>query len=474
MNKNAEQKSNDELIIEWIEQNRTRLIETSLKIWDYAELGLNEYKSSKILADLLKDEGFTIEMGVAGMPTAFVASWGTENPVIGILGEYDALPGLSQRVSGKKGPVVNGGNGHGCGHNIFGVAGVGSAIAVKKVMEAKEMKGTIKFFGCPAEETLIGKVYMVRDGLFADVDACLTWHPGALNTLWSSSSLAANSVKFTFHGVASHAATNPESGRSALKSVQLMDIGVHFLREHVVDAVRIHSTITQGGQEPNVVPDKAQIWYYVRAPIRQDVDEVYNRIVNIAEGAALMTDTKCEIEFQTACYNMLPNKVMGDILLKNMKKVGPSVFDKADKELAEELVNSIGMSNRETVLKLSGAPLDLVNHTLNETIIDPFDEGKILAGSTDVSDVSWNVPTAQFNTACIPIGTPVHSWQFVASVGSGIGQKGMLMASKILGLSALDLILNEKALKAAKEELKQEIKVRGEYQSPLPKDAIPC
>lgn len=473
MSRELELKKSDESVMEWIDQIGPELIEASKQIWGFAELGLQEYQSSRLLSNFLEKEGFSIEMGVAGMPTAFIATWGSEKPVIGILGEYDALPGLSQKVSGIKDPVNIGGNGHGCGHNIFGVAGAGAAVAAKKAMEAEGIKGTIKFFGCPAEETLVGKVYMVREGVFNDTDACLTWHPGALNTLWSSSSLAMNSVKFTFHGKASHAATNPESGRSALKAVQLMDTGVHFLREHLIDAARIHSTITHGGQEPNVVPDRAQIWYYIRAPFRQDVDGIYDRILNIAKGAALMTDTEYEVQFLTGCYNMLPNKVLGEVLLQNMKKVGPPLFDKNDKALAEELSLSYPPGAKETVVRVSGAPLELVDFNLNETIVEPFDEGDILAGSTDVADVSWNVPTAQFNTACVPIGTPVHSWQFTASVGSGIGHKGMLMACKILGLSVIDLLKNQNLLEVAKKELQKELEIKGSYRTPLPEGTQP-
>ncbi|WP_404455154.1 amidohydrolase [Virgibacillus necropolis] len=465
MDQDIEQENS--IFMKWIDQNESTLIEASEQIWEYAELGLQEYKSSKLLADMLQKEGFSIEMGVAGMPTAFVATWGSDKPVIGILGEYDALPGLSQKVSSKREAVEEDGNGHGCGHNIFGVAGVGAAIATKKVMEEENKKGTIKFFGCPAEETMIGKIHMIRDGIFKDTDVCLTWHPGALNSLWSSSTLAMNSVKFTFKGKASHAATNPESGRSALKAVQLMDTGVHFLREHMIDGARIHSVITHGGHEPNVTPDRAQIWYYVRAPFRHDVDSIYKRVLNIAQGAALMTDTDYEVDFLTGCYNMLPNNVLGQVLFNNMKKVGPPLFDDQDKNLAKDLVNSFDVGTKETVVRASGAPLDLVNYNLNETIVKPYDEGRILAGSTDVADVSWNIPTAQFNTACVPIGTPVHSWQFTASVGSGIGHKGMLMASKVLGLSVIDLLEKQGLLELAKEELEQEIAVKGKYQSPL-------
>ncbi|MDP9741151.1 UNVERIFIED_ORG: aminobenzoyl-glutamate utilization protein B [Bacillus sp. B2I3] len=473
MSSDLEMKKSEDLVLDSIDQMGPELIEASKKIWDFAELGLKEYRSSRLLAKLLEKQGFSIEMGVAGMPTAFVATWGGGKPVIGILGEYDALPGLSQKVSGVKDPVEKGGNGHGCGHNIFGVAGVGAAVAAKKAMEADGIKGTIKFFGCPAEEILVGKVYMVRAGIFKDTDVCLTWHPGSLNTLWSSSSLAMNSVKFNFHGKASHAATNPDSGRSALKAVQLMDTGVQFLREHLMDGARIHSTITDGGHEPNVVPDRAQIWYYIRAPYRQDVDDMYDRIVNIAKGASLMTETDYEVQFQTGCYNMLPNKVLGQVLLKNMKKVGPPPFNEKDKALAEELVLSSTPGTKETVVRVSGAPLELVKFILNDTIVEPFDEGDILAGSTDVADVSWNVPTAQFNTACAPIGTPFHSWQFTASVGSGIGQKGMLMASKILGLSVIDLMKNENLLEVAKEEFEKELETKGKYRTPLPEGINP-
>lgn len=463
----------EQIAINWISQNQDKLFEASRHIWHYAELGLQEHQSSKLLSDILRKEGFSIKMGVAGMPTAFVATWGNGKPTIGILGEYDALPGLSQKVSGVKEPLEIGGNGHGCGHNIFGTAGMGAVIAVKKAMETGGINGTIQFFGCPAEETMVGKIFMVKEGVFKNTDVCLTWHPGALNTLWSSSTLAMNSVRFIFHGKSSHAATNPESGRSALKAVQLMDIGVQFLREHLMDEARIHSVITNGGQEPNVVPDRAEIWYYIRAPYRQDVDEIYGRVLDIAKGAALMTGTEHEADFITGCYNMLPNKVLGQVILQNMKKAGPPLFDKQDKALADELVRSFEPGTKETVVRVSGAPLELAQYNLHEGMADPFDEGKILAGSTDVADVSWNVPTAQFNTACVPIGTPVHSWQFTASVGSGIGQKGMLAAAKILSLSVIDLLKDATLLKAAREELNEQVEKAGGYRSPLPDDAVP-
>lgn len=459
--------SNEKLVLDWIEQNKSELFNATNLLWDYAEPPLQEYQSSKLLVDILKKEGFKIEMGLAGMPTAFVATWGSEKPVIGILGEYDALPGLSQKKVGKKEPVEENGYGHGCGHNLLGVAGIGAVIAAKKAMETSNLKGTIKFYGCPAEETMIGKVFMVRDQVFKDTDVCLTWHPGAHNSLWASSTLAMNSVKFTFYGKSSHAATNPESGRSALKAVQLMDTGVQYLREHIIDAAKIHSTITHGGDEPNVVPEKAQIWYYIRAPYRKDVEEIYERVLNIAKGANLMTDTEHEVDLITGCYHMLPNKVLGQVLFNSLKKVGPPAFDAKDKKFAEELVDSFKPGTREMVVRLTGAPGELVDTNLHESILEPFDEGRILQGSTDVADVSWNVPTAQFNTACVPTGTPVHTWQFTASVGSGIGQKGMLVAAKTLGLSIIELMQNHYLVDLAKEELNKEILKAGPYESPL-------
>lgn len=463
----------ENMIMGWVDDHQEKLIDLSKKIWEFAELGLEEYHSSKLLAEWLEKEGFSIEMGVAGMPTAFVATWGRGNPIIGILGEYDALPGLSQKKVPRKEPLIPGGNGHGCGHNVYGVAAAGGAIAAKKWLERENISGTIKFYGCPAEEILVGKVFMVRDGVFNDADACLTWHPNSINSLWASSSLAMNSVKFHFYGKSAHAAANPEAGKSALKAVQLMDIGVHFLREHLVDQIRIHSTIPNGGGSPNVVPDQAQIWYYIRAPHRAEVEETYQKLINIAKGASLMTGTNYEIEFITGCYNMLPNKVLGNVLYENMKKVGPPNFDDTDFELAAELTKTFEPGTKELVLQTAGLPRALVEKILHDEVIEPYDEGKYMSGSTDVADVSWNIPTAQFTTACAPIGTPGHSWQNVVSVGSSIGQKGMLVAAKILGLSVFSLIKNPKLVQQAKEEFAKEISEVGGYVSPLPKDSKP-
>ncbi|RXZ00703.1 amidohydrolase [Fictibacillus sp. S7] len=457
----------------WIDEHAQKLEHWSSEIWNYAELGLHEFKSSKLLAEQLENEGFTIEIGVAGMPTAFVATWGTGGPVVGILGEYDALPGLSQKLVAKKEPVIEDANGHGCGHNIYGVAAAGGAIAAKNYMEKERIEGTIKFYGCPAEETLVGKVFMAREGVFNDADVCLTWHPNSINSLWASSSLAMNSVKFNFYGKSAHAAANPETGCSALKAAQLMDIGVNFLREHLIDEIRIHSTITNGGGGPNVVPDKSQIWYYIRAPHRSEVEETYEKLINIAKGAALMTGTEYDIDFITGCYEMLPNKVLGNVLFTNMEKVGAPSFDEGDIKLAEELTETFDKGMKEVVVKTSGAPSELLKKVLHDEVIGPYDKGKCMSGSTDVADVSWNIPTAQFTTACAPIGTPGHSWQNVVSVGSTIGKKGMLSAAKIIGLSVVELMEDDNIIAQAKEEFDAEMKQKGGYISPLPEQLKP-
>ena len=269
----------------WIDRHTRALCDASDAIWQYAEVGLQEHRSAALVADFLAREGFSVVTGVAGMPTALVASFGGGGPAIGFLGEYDALPGLSQAVSSRQEPLVPGGAGHGCGHNLLGVGAMAAAIALKHQLEADGREGTVLFYGCPAEETLVGKVFMAREGLFDTLDAALTWHPMTFNTIWSASSLAMNSVKFVFHGRASHAAASPDLGVSALDAVELMNIGVNFLREHVVQDARIHYVITKGGGEPNIVPAKAESWYYVRAPERSQVTAIYDRIVGIAHGA---------------------------------------------------------------------------------------------------------------------------------------------------------------------------------------------
>jgi len=463
-----------DIAIDWIEKNKERIVEISDLIWEYAELGLQEYKSSKLLADELEKNGFKVERGVAGMPTAFVAEWGSGRPVIAVLGEYDALAGLSQKRVPWKEPLKPGAPGHGCGHNLFAAATLGGAIALKKAMEAGKLNGTIKYFGCPAEETLIGKVYMARDGLFKGLDFAVNYHPGSMNTVSLGSSNAMNSVKFHFFGRASHAGGSPELGRSALDAVELMDVGVNFLREHVVQDARIHYIVERGGDQPNIVPAYARSWYYIRAPERDQVEYIYNWILDIAKGAALMTRTKHKTEFITGCYNMIQNKTLALTCLKNMREIGPLKFDEEDFEFAKKIHEHISIEQKKTMLKRRKIPNweKLVDVVLDEEVRDPWDEGMVGHGSTDVGDVSWQAPTFSFTTTCFVLGSPGHSWQNVAAAGTGIGHKGCIYAAKIIATTSLDIILNPKLLEEAWKEFREKTKGK-EYKPAVPPDAKP-
>lgn len=453
----------------WIDDNEERLIRIARRIWEYAEIALEEYKSSRLLADELEGEGFTVQRGVAGMPTAFVATYGSGRPVIGITGEYDALPGLSQEAVPQRKPVKEGAPGHGCGHNLLGTAAAGAAMATKHIIERHGLSGTVKFFGCPAEEIAVGKVFMVREGLFDDVDAVLSWHPWFVNTTWMASMLALNSVKFRFHGVAAHAAAAPEAGRSALDAVELMDVGVNYLREHIPQEARIHYVITSGGEAPNIVPDFAEVWYFVRAPKRSEVEAIYNRVLNIAKGAALMTGTEEETEFITGCWEVIPNKVLSDILYKNLEEVGPPKFSDEERQFAKKIADTFPKGQKEKMIESYSIPKPekAVKLDLADYVAPPADEGKVLPGSTDVGDVSAKVPTAQCLASTFVLGTALHSWQAVATAGTSIGHKGMLTASKALALTAIDLFIKPEELRRAREEFKQ----RGIiYRSPVPKE----
>jgi len=431
-----------------------------------------------LLTRELAEEGFSIEQGIGGMPTAFVASWGSGKPVIGLLGEYDALPGLSQALSSNRKPIQDGGPGHGCGHNLFGVACLGAAFALKSVMESRQIRGTVRYYGCPAEETLVGKTFMAKAGVFDDLDAALSWHPSDTNIVWAGSSLAMNSFKVNFYGTASHASVDPHNGRSALDGVQLMDIGVNYLREHIIPEARIHSVVTSGGQAPNVVPAYAQIWYYVRAPRRDQVDGIYARVLDIAKGAALMSGTSYDIDFVTGCYELLPNKTLSDLMLAKLLEVGPLSFTTQEIAFAKELQgtfapstveDAFAFSQRSTSVKLDPSA---INEPLWEGILPHVEKPTVSPGSTEVGDVSQIAPTGQLNTCCWPLGTPAHSWQIVASSGSSIGFKGMILAAKALALSALELFTQPELLAKARAEFERD-KAGRSYVSPLPDAAVP-
>ena len=463
-----------EIAWSWIDENKGRLIEVCDKIWRYAELGLLEYKSSKLLADLLRENGFKVEMGVAGMPTAFVATWGEGKPVIGIMGEFDALPGLSQKPVPYREPLEEGAPGHGCGHNIHGTSGAAGAIALKVAMEQLGLKGTVKFFGTPAEENYNGKVYMVREGLFKDVDIVLSHHPSQLNTAGLSSCNAITSVKFHFYGKSSHAAGSPEMGRSALDAVELMNIGVNYLREHVIDKARIHYIIEFGGTQPNIVPDYARSWYYIRAPEWDQVEAIYKRILKIAEGAALMTETEMKAEVLGGSYNLLPNKVLSEVVIKNMREIGPPEYTDEELEFAARIAETIPKEEKIGMLRRIELPNweRYVDVNLVTDVLDPWDEGKVYPASTDVADVSWQAPTMEFGTTAFVLGSPGHSWQNVACAGMSIGHKSMLFAAKVIAGTAIDFLTNPELLKRAWDEFKKRRAGRT-YKSPLPPDLKP-
>lgn len=461
-------------VLTWIDQNKSELVELSDAIWDYAEAGFQESQSADAQIAILEKYGFTVEKGVAGMPTAFVASYGSGHPVIGLLGEYDALPGLSQKVQHEKEAARPGAPGHGCGHNLLGVSAVGGAIATKMAMEQQGIQGTVRYYGCPAEELLAGKVYMVREGLFNDVDISIAWHPFAVNAVSADSSQAMNSVVFNFHGRTSHAAGDPENGRSALDAVELMNVGANYLREHVPTDVRMHYVITDGGGEPNVVPGHAKVWYYVRAPRREQVEEVYERLKKVAEGAALMTETTFDITFLTGCYNTIQNDVIAEVLHESLQEVGAPQWDEADQEFAKKIVASYepGHYDKSVARFKARHGVDLAGKHLNDVIVYDKDKTRVSAGSTDVGDVSFVVPNAQFNVACSVIGTPGHSWQFCASSGMSIGHKGMLVAAKVFALASLRFLADADLIEQAKAAFAEDVK-DSPYVSPLPADLQP-
>ena len=458
----------------WIDQNQKRIIEVADTIWGYAELGLTETKSSKLLQDELRKHGFKMEAGVAGMPTAFVATWGSGKPVIGIMGEFDALPGISNKVVPEKVPLREGAPGHGCGHHIHGTSGVAGAIATRYAMENAKIRGTIKFFGTPAEENFVGKVYMVRAGLFDGIDAVVSHHPDSINTATIGSSTAVNGVKFHYYGKTSHAAGSPEQGRSALDAIELMNVGVNYLREHVVQEARFHYVIEVGGGQPNVVPDYARSWYYIRAPQRDQLDSIYKRIIKIAEGAALMTETTLKVEFVMGLYNLIPNRAIAETITVNMREIGAPKHTAEELEFAKKINAGLDRQVKIDDMRRQKVPsweryADMV---MADDILDPFGEDYCGAGSTDVGDVSWVVPAVEYNTATYPLGSPAHSWQWVACGAMGLGHKSLIFSSKVTAGTVLDLLMKPEIVATAKEEHAKRLAGR-KYVSPIPAEIQP-
>jgi len=439
-------------LVKQLDARTAAYADVARKIWGFAEVGYQEKQSSALLQDTLRAAGFTVEAGVAGMPTAFVASYGSGGPVIGVLGEFDALPGVSQTADPvrRERPEVKAG--HACGHHLFGAGSAAAAIAVKDWLTATGTPGTVRFYGCPAEEGGAGKVYLVRAGLFRDVDAVLHWHAGDRNVVTMASSLANKSAKFRFHGIASHAAAAPERGRSALDGVESFDYMVNLMREHVPSDTRIHYVITRGGEAPNVVPPFAEVFYYVRQPSRRVLGEIWERIEQAARGAALGTGTTVDWEIIHGAHELLPNEPLGRAMQANLEAVGGVTYDDQEKAYAAEIGRTLP-GGRPAAPELASA-------------VQPFNPNPVVgSASTDVGDVSWVVPTMGLTTATWVPGTPAHSWQAVACGGTSIGTKGMMVAAKTIALTAVDLFTTPQLLADAKADLNKRRGPDYRYQS---------
>jgi len=428
-----------------VDANAAHWKQVSKQIWDFAELGYHEDKSSALLQAQLKNAGFSIEAGVADEPTAFIASYGQGKPVIAILGEFDALPGLSQKPEPERAPVVAGAPGHGCGHNLLGSGAALAAVAVKQYMAEHRIAGTLRYYGTPAEEGGSGKVYMVRDGLFKDVDAVLHWHPASSNSVNNGGALAVISAKFTFHGVAAHAAMAPDRGRSALDAVMLMGNGIEFLREHVPSNTRMHYIISKGGVAPNIVPDLAQMDLMARNPSNTALSEIWERLLNVARGAALMTGTTLDVEDIGSDANIIGNDALAPVAQRNLEEVGGYTMDASQKAFAEQLQKTLGIDTPPSL-----------DQTREIEPLRPYDPNAPSA-STDVGDVSWAVPTIGFGAATFVPGVAAHTWQAAASAGMSIGQDGMVVASKALALTAVDLFTTPALVQAAKADFNKKL-----------------
>lgn len=424
--------------LSFIQERYTTYSDWALKIWGFAEVGYKEVKSAALLKQALKDNGFTVEEGVAGIPTAFIATYGNGQPVIGILAEYDALPGLAQQAVPDRAPIAGQAAGHGCGHHLFGTASVAAGLAIKQLIEEKRLTGTVKVYGCPAEEGGSGKVYMVRDGLFNGVDAVIHWHPDNQNGVTMMSALANTSAKFRFHGLSAHASGAPDRGRSALDAVEAMDHMVNMMREHMPSDARVHYVITNGGKAPNVVPDFAEVYYYVRHPKREQVKAIFERVVKAAQGAALGTETQMDYEIIGGTHDLLLNRTLAEAMHKNLQKVGGVSYTSEEVAFAQKIQSTFGIKSPAISYADSILPLK-----------SEFDAG---GGSTDVGDVSYAVPTVGLRAATWVPGTSAHSWQAVASGGTAIGTKGMMVAAKTMALTAIDLYLDPVLIQKAKQE----------------------
>ena len=430
----------------------------SMELWDYSEIALRESRSADYLSGILEEEGFSVERGVAGMPTAFVATWGSGEPILGVLAEYDALPNIGNAPRPERAPREDGHvHGHGCGHNLFGAASVASAIAIKRMMEEHGTEGTLRLYGTPAEETVVGKVYMAREGLFDDLDAAIVWHPGQVTAVSNSRAQALNNFEVSFRGQAAHGAADPWNGRSALDAVELMNHGVNMMREHVEPSARIHYVIPNAGEAPNVVPEYAKVWYYVRDTTRTAVEENYAWILDIAEGAARMTRTEHETYLITGVQTYTLVRPLQEAMQRNLERVGPPDFDEEDQRFARELQRFVGVETTG------------LNDTINALADQPLPAG---GGSSDVADVSFITPTVEFSVTTAAEKIPWHSWATSASHGTTGAVKGAQVAARALALMGAEILLDAELREAARAAHEEATGGRP-YVSPLPPDQPP-
>ena len=467
--------------LQTIEEKRDLVIEIADKVWEFAELSLQEFKSAKTYCDALEAEGFEVERGTAGIETAFTASYGHGRPYIGVLAEYDALSGLSQEAGlTERKERCAGGNGHGCGHNLLGAGAFAAALGIKAYLEKNDISGTVLFYGCPGEEGGAAKAFMARDGVWKKLDVALTWHPEDVNEVATGSSNSCIQIQYKFTGTASHAAGAPEMGRSALDAVELMNIGVQFLREHMSDKARIHYAITDaGGCSPNVVQPRASVLYMVRSNHVAEAVELQKRVDKIAEGAALMTETTYEKKFIDGLADTVSNFALERVLYKNFKELGVPQYTDEENAFADALaetydhsaVPGVAAENDEEAKEQVEKMQKEYGHAMNAFLTPLYQKDAFKAGSTDVGDVSWLTPTAQIHVAAWPNGCPGHSWQNVSCDRTEIGHKAALCAGKVLAATAIDLFEDTSLLDEARAEFEK--RTKDGYVCPIPKDAVP-
>ena len=464
-----------EFINKVINEKQEMIIDVSNKIWNFAELPYAEYKSSELLCEILSNEGFTVTKGIADIPTAFTASYGSGKPNFGFLGEYDALDTLSQEAGNpQKKSIIEGSPGHGCGHNCLGAGSLAATIAVKEYLEENKLPGTVTFYGCAAEEGAGAKQFMAREGIFNGVDFIYTWHPATINEVQSFRTVAIMGANFEFKGLTSHAGSAPHLGRSALDAAELMSVGVNYLREHMIDQARIHyAYVDTGGVSPNVVQDHTLVKYEVRSPKVKQVKELFERVVNVAKGAALMTGTTMNYEITMAFSDYITNKALASIADECLQEVGPPNWDEEDYSLAKKYLNSYNDDTisliKDEIVEIFGE--DKLDEKLNkplDDVIHPFDEKNqsYKSGSTDVGDVGYAVPTLNFNVATACIGNIGHTWQMTGQACSSIANKGLITAAKAMALAAIRTMARPDIIENAKQIVSKQN--GGSYQCPLP------